>query len=387
MALSQPSRVEYLAAKRQQYKQANKQQRGRLLDDVVELTGYHRKYLIGLLGRPFRPRLQRTGRAETRGSKVRYGTVFDQALIKIWHIENGICGDLLQPFLKHIVPKLEQCGELEVSSKVREQLLAVSISTVRRRLSKAARRSTIPLGTTKPGSLLKSQIAVRRGRWDESAPGWLETDTVAHCGEVNQGTYINTYDFVDIYSSWSEQIASLGKGELATVAAVESVEGDTPFPWLGIDSDNGGEFINGHLHRYAVAHKLAFTRSRPYHKNDNAHVEQKNWTAVRKLVGYQRLDTPEQLQILNELYRGPWRLYLNFFQPTRKRKLKIIDPTTNHTTKYYFEAKTPYRRLMEHSDVPPATKAMLQSRYNQLNPVKLKAEIEALVDRLHQTLR
>jgi hypothetical protein len=285
------------------------------------------------------------------------------------------------------VAKLEVCGELVVDASTRQLLSSASVATVARHLTKAKRRTTIPLGTTKPGTLLKSQIAVRKGRWEETNPGWLETDTVAHGGDSGAGQYIHTYDFLDIATGWVELEASMGKGERPTVACLRAARDRFPFPILGIDSDNGSEYINFHLMRYCKQENLAFTRSRPYQKNDNAHVEQKNWEAIRKMVGYDRLDTEEQLAILTELYRGPLRLYLNYFQPTRKRRVKEIDTTSGKKRKSYFEARTPYQRVLTHPLVTPATKAMLESEYNQLNPVKLLAELRALIEWLNRTLR
>lgn len=285
-----------------------------------------------------------------------------------------------------LVIKLEYLGELELNEDTRELLLSASIATVKRHLKQAKQVSRVPLGTTKPGNMLKSQIAIRHGTWNEDSPGWCETDTVAHGGDSVAGQFIYSYNFVDIYSSWTEIVASLGKGEKSTVAGLGEVRTRFPFPILGIDSDNGGEYINDHLYRYCLDEHIYFTRSRPYKKNDNAHVEQKNWEAIRKIVGYSRLDTEEQLALLNELYRGPLSLYLNYFQPTRKRKIKIIDADSVKVRKSYIEAKTPYQRLMD-SDVPANIKDLLQSEYNKLNPVKLLAEIRSLIDQLNKTLR
>lgn len=171
---------------------------------------------------------------------------------------------------------------------------------------------------------------------------------MAHGGDSGAGQYIFTYDFLDIATDWVELTATMGKGERATVTSFARVRKRFPSLVLGIDSDNGTEYINQYLKHYCQRENLTFTRSRPYHKNDNAHVEQKNWEAVRKMVGYDRLDTTEQLAILDELYAGPLRLYLNYFQPTRKRKSKLVDTRTGQKTKRYFEAKTPYQRALEH---------------------------------------
>jgi hypothetical protein len=386
MAMSSISRKEYLIEVRKQYKGATKTQKGGLLAAAQAVTGMHRKALIRMLRMP----LHRSSLREPlrkRGPKTIYDSVFHDALLICWQAGNNICAERLQPFLPELVAKLEVCGELRVVATTRQLLVSASIATVARHLEKAQKRSHLPLGTTKPGSLLKSQIAVRRGRWEETNPGWLESDTVAHGGETTAGQFIFTYDFINIASGWTELEASMGKGERATVIGFARVRERFPFPVLGIDSDNGTEYINDHLRRYCIAEGLTFTRSRPYHKNDNAHVEQKNWEAVRKMIGYSRLDTEEQLRVLWQLYSGPLRLYLNFFQPTRKRKAKLIDTATGKKRKSYFEAKTPYRRVMEHPITSQATKDLLTSHYNQLNPVQLLAEIRFLLDELKKTLR
>jgi hypothetical protein len=311
------------------------------------------------------------------------------ALLVCWRATNQSCAENLQPYLPDLVTKLEVCGELNIKPDVRNLLLKVSKSTVARRLKSHRTKDRIPLGisTTKPGTTLRSQVVVRKGRWEETEPGFTEVDTVAHCGEVNQGQYIHSYDFVDIATSWSEQCVAMGMGERATVAAFVDVRKRFPFPVKGIDSDNGVEFLNWHLYRYCKSNDIAFTRSRPYRKNDNAHAEQKNNTAIRKMVGYSRYDTNEQLAILHELYSGPLRLYLNFCQPTRKRKTKMIDTKTGQTKKTYFESMTPYQRVQQSKSVDKSTKRMLQSQYNNLNPVKLLAEVRSLLDELGKTVR
>ncbi|HVA10779.1 MAG TPA: integrase [Candidatus Dormibacteraeota bacterium] len=382
--MSSISRKEYLKEVKRLYKKAKtKKDKSELITNAVEITGLHRKSLIRLMHK----KSPGVKLPETRGRKAFYGSDFHEALVVCWHAMNDICAERLQPFLPDLVVKLQACGELKINKVTRQLLCSVSISTVRRHLQRVKRRSAVPLGTTKPGNLLKKQIAVRYGRWEEENPGWLESDTVAHGGDSAAGQFIHSYDFIDIATAWNEQVASMGMGERATVSGFDEVRGRFPFQILGIDSDNGAEYINNHLYRYCKREHITFTRSRSYKKNDNAHVEQKNWEAIRKMVGYARLDSEEQLVILNELYRGPLRLYLNYFQPTRKRKVKLIDTTTGQTKKFYFEAKTPYQRVMEHPKVAQATKDLLQSKYNTLNPVSLLAEIRTLIDRLNKTLR
>jgi hypothetical protein len=384
MAMSSISRKEYLREVKRLYKKAKtKTAKSDLITNAVEITGLHRKSLIRLMHK----KSPGAKLPETRGRKAYYDGNFHDALIVCWHAVNDICAERLQPFLPDLATKLEDLGELDISDYTRYSLTSASISTVRRHLKRVKRCSVVPLGTTKPGNMLKKQIAVRYGRWDEANPGWLESDTVAHGGDSAAGQFIHTYDFIDIATAWNEQVATMGMGERATVTGFDEIRGRFPFPALGIDSDNGGEYINNHLYRYCKQERITFTRSRSYKKNDNAHVEQKNWEAIRKMVGYSRLDTEEQLAILNELYRGYLRLFLNYFQTTRKRKLKLIDAATGQTKKYYFEAKTPYQRVMEHSLIDQAAKDLLQSEYNNLNPVELLAEIRTLIDRLNKTLR
>ncbi len=382
MAMSSISRKEYLREVRRLYKKTKtKKDRSELISNVVDITGMHRKAVLRVLhNEPVRHK-------KSSGPKVIYDEAFHKALLICWRTENYICAERLQPFLPELVTKLENLGELKITPATRQLLLSASITTVKRHLKRAKQVSRVPLGTTKPGNMLKSQIAIRHGTWNESSPGWVETDTVAHGGDSAAGQFIYSYNFVDIYSSWTELVATMGKGEKATVTGLHKVRARFPFLILGIDSDNGGEYINDHLYRYCVSEHIYFTRSRPYKKNDNAHVEQKNWEAVRKIVGYSRLDTEEQRTILNELYEGPLSLYLNYFQSTRKRKIKIVDTVSGKARKSYFEARTPYQRLMDSPDVRPDIKDLLQSEYSKLNPVKLLAKIRSLIQQLNKTLR
>jgi len=397
MAMSNSiSRHDYVKVLKKEYGKArlagDKKQKTELLNVAAVFTGLHRKYLIRLLAdhkKKYPSGFARGGKGK-RGRKPVYdSTGFMAALLICWRAVNQCCAENLQPYMPELIPKLEACSELHVSPSVRELLLRASISTIARKLKAHRTRDRVPLGisTTKPGTTLRSQVAIRKGRWEETEPGCLETDTVAHCGEVNVGTYVHSYDFVDIATSWSEQCAALGVGERATIVAADAARKRFPFAITGIDSDNGSEFLNGHLFRYCKSNSINFTRSRPYRKNDNAHVEQKNNTAIRKMVGYARFDTEEQLAILQELYSGPLRLYLNFFQPTRKRRAKVVDTRSGKKRKTYFEAMTPYQRVMRSVIVDEAAKRLLESTYNNLNPVKLLAEVRSLLDRLARTLR
>lgn len=385
--MNKMSKREYLIAMRKKYRTSPKGVKTQLLNDFCQFTRYHRKSALRLLNNPLPgPWKRYNNRARTRTKK--YNQPVIKALLILWRAANEICGERLQPFIPELLSVMERCSEITVSGEVKQKLFQVSLGTVKRILRREKRISRIKIGgTTKPGSLLKQRISIRYGRWEEAVPGWCETDTVAHCGETVAGEFIYSLDVIDICTGWSEQTGVWGKGERATVAQIDAIRKRLPFPLLGLDPDNGSEFINWHLHRYCKKQHIALTRSRPYHKNDNAHVEQKNYTAIRQLIGYARLETREQLRIINDLYAHEWRLYLNFFQPTLKLKEKIKDPATGTTTKKYHESQTPYRRVIEHPDTTPARKALLQSQYQELNPIKLQQAINKKLELLKATLK
>lgn len=374
------TRADYFRVVRRQYKRATKKQKGELLDAAVELMGLHRKVVARHL------RSKPVKKKASLKRPDRYSAQTKQAVRDLWHAASDIAAERLHPFIPELLDKLVACGELIVSAETDAQLRKISLATVKRIVRTEKRRSTIRIGgSTKPGSLLKRQITVRYGRWDETNPGWCETDTVAHCGEELVGTFIYSLNLVDIATSWSEQVAVMGKGERAVTANLDSLRGRLPFALLGLDMDNGSEFINWSLHGYAKKQGITLTRSRPYRKNDQAHVEQKNWTAIRQLVGYQRMDSPKQLKLLNELYANEWRMYLNFFQPTMKVRQTTKDQVTGKKTKRYYPAQTPYQRLMSHPKVGDQQKAVLQSQYDSLNPVQLKAQIQRKLTKLART--
>ena len=306
----------------------------------------------------------------------------------IWDATDNACGERLQPYIPEMMQKLIDCNELDISDTVKEKLSRISMGTVKNVLRREKTRSIIRIkGTTRPGTLLKHQIAIRYGPWEEVDPGFFEMDTVAHCGDTVAGEFIYSLDLIDIATGWSEQAAIWGKGERATLEQFKSIEDRLPFPILGIDPDNGSEFINWHLYRHCGKKHYSFTRSRAYHKNDNAHIEQKNWTAIRQLIGYSRLEKKEQLQILNSLYRNEWRLYLNFFQPVMKIQQKVKDTKTGRTKKKYDRARTPYQRVLDHPKVAQERKDMLKQIYKDLNPIKLRRQIKAKIALLKRTLK
>jgi len=226
--------------------------------------------------------------------------------------------------------------------------------------------------TTKPGTLLRKKIPIKTNQCDESHPGFLEADTVAHCGESTSGMYVNTVDFVDIATGWTEQRAVWGKGEPAVLEQIKNIEKTLPFPLLGFDCDNGGEFLNYHLLRHFTERKqpVSFTRSRAYHKDDNAHIEQKNWTHIRQWLGYDRLDNPKVVSLLNNLYTKQWRLFHNFFCPSVKLLAK--KRIGSKTIKHHDLPKTPYQRIMDSPHIQESVKFSLSKQLENLNPFMLR---------------
>jgi hypothetical protein len=379
--MSQGSTRELITTIRPRYSRANKEGKEQILDEFIATTGYHRKSAIRVLNRDPKPKgLKKPGR-----QKVYRGEVV-QVLEQIWEICGRICSKRLQPFLPEIVTILERHHELSLSPEIKPLLLSMSRSTIDRCLKKA--RFTSPqrgLSTTKPGALLKQAIPIRTFTpWEEERPGFLEIDLVAHCGSSTEGTYLNTLTATDLATGWTECLGLANKTQAAVSQAVGQLHLELPFPLLGLDSDNGSEFINETLLRYCQSEQITFTRSRPYKKNDQAHVEQKNWSVVRHTVGYDRLETPEELDLLRSIY-ADLRLYINFFQPV----LKLIgkEQIDGKTVRTYDRATTPYRRVLALDTLPLDLKARLAAQYVQLNPGKLRASIDAKVAKLWKIVR
>jgi hypothetical protein len=371
--MSQRSKREMIEAIRPRYLKANKTGKEQILDEFIATTGYHRKYAIRVLKHGPKPKgLKKQGRR-----KVYRGEVVD-ALEQIWEIYGRICSKRLHPFLPEGVQVLERCNELCLSPEIKQLLLNMSRATIDRCLKKA--RFIHPqhgISTSKPGSLLKKAIPIRTFTpWEDEHPGFLEIDLVAHCGLSTEGIYLNTLTATDLATGWTECLALPNKTQFAVSQAIAVLQRNLPFPLLGLDSDNGSEFINDTLYRYCLSEQITFTRSRPYQKNDQAHVEQKNWSVVRHTIGYDRLETPEELSLLASIYAG-LRLYINFFQPVLKLVAKKrIDGKTLRT---YDQAMTPFRRVLALDSISTEIKARLIDQYLQLNPVALRATIDANV--------
>ena len=378
--MSQRSKKELLQAVRPRYLKANKADKRRILGEFVAATGYHRKYAIRLLKNGPGPKARKK-----KGRRKEYQGEVVQALTQIWEICGRICSKRLHPFLPEMTAALERHNEIRLSPETKALLLRMSRSTIDRCLQPARFEHRRGLSTTKPGALLKKAIPVRTyAEWDDARPGFVEMDLVAHCGETTAGQYLNTLTVVDISTGWTECLAVYQKTQQAVFEAILQLRQRLPFPLLGVDSDNGGEFINDILYRYCLTEQITFTRSRPYKKNDQAHVEQKNWSVVRHLIGYDRFETEEELALLRSLY-ADLRLYVNFFQPV----LKLIgkEQVDGKTVKRYDRAATPFRRVLASKEVSIEVKARLTALYFQLNPMTLRNEIDQNVAGLWKLVR
>jgi hypothetical protein len=368
---------ELLEAIRTRYRQGSKAEKTHILDEFVHNTGYHRKYAIRLLNQ----RVKRKHRKKVGRRKEYQGEVVI-ALIKIWAICDQICSKRLHPFLPEMVEVLERQGELVLSPETKQSLLKMSRATIDRCLRPERHRPRRGLSTTKPGTLLKQAIPIRTfTEWDDARPGFVEIDLVAHCGDSTHGEYINTLTAVDVTTGWTECLPLANRSQRQVSAAILLLRQRLPFPLLGIDSDNDSAFINDNLYRYCEKEEITFTRSRPYKKNDQAHVEQKNWSVVRRLIGYDRYESPQALALFETIYEDV-RLYINFFQPV----LKLIDKhrVGSKLIKHYDTARTPYRRVLESPEVVDKDKKSLRQLYATLNPVTLRHRIDENVERLWQ---
>lgn len=381
MRLTMKERRAVTAKMRERYRQASKPQKGQLLDELVALTGYHRWYAVGLL-RGHGPPLPSLVAARRPRQRPRiYDAAVAAALQSIWMIMDCICGKRLVAVLPEIVRVLERHGELAVTASIREKLLSISAASIDRLLAPERRRLTLKgRAGTKPGTLLRQQIPIRTfAEWDQRRPGFVEIDLVGHAGGLSEGDFCQTLDVTDVASGWTETQAVRNKAQVWVFAALQQIRAHLPFPLLGIDSDNGSEFINHQLVRYAQQERLTFTRGRAWKKNDGCFVEQKNYSVVRRAVGYARYSGALQLRLLNELYAA-LRLYTNFFQPVMKLLAK--ERAGAKVKKTYDAPCTPYQRLLRSPHLDRRAKQALRNQYQGLNPAALKRNIVLLQTRL-----
>lgn len=371
------------------YQKASKKLKGPMLDEFTALMGYNRSYashilanwgknvylrvkgqtLAVVLGRPRKkPRMTRPRKYDDKLLRV---------LRSLWEVSDYLCGKRLAAFIRTALPVLERFGEIKLDLEMRQKLMEVSPATIDRLLKKERKKLALKSrARTKPGTLLKHQIPIRTfSDWDDLRPGFAEMDLVGHDGGDARGEFAQTLHLTDVCTSWCEMQAVRNKARVWVFEALMDIEKRLPFALLGLDSDNGGEFINAHLFNYCKDNEITFTRTRAYKKNDNCHVEQKNWSVIRRSVGYMRHDTPEELTVLNELY-GHLRLYVNFFQPVMKLKEKTR--AGSRVTRKYHAPKTPYQLVLESKLLDKAVKQRLRRQYEKLNPAELKRTITKL---------
>jgi hypothetical protein len=386
MGLTMKERKAVTAVMMARYRRASKKQKGRLLDELVALTGYHRWYAVGLLRGQGPSAGGRCRPAQWRPRQRRrlYDAEVLAALHRVWVIMDCICGKRLAAVLPELIAVLERHGELQLAAATRQKLCAISAASIDRLLASERRRLNVRgRSGTKPGTLLKHQIPIRTfAEWDQTQPGFVEIDLVGHDGGLAQGDFCQTLDVTDVASGWTETQAVINKAQVWVFEALQQIRTRLPFTLKGIDSDNGSEFINGHLLRYTRQERITFTRGRAWKKNDGCFVEQKNYSVVRRAVGYARYQGPAQLRLLNELYAA-LRLYTNFFQPVMKLVRK--ERTGAKVKKTYDRPRTPYQRLLDSSAVSKSAKQHLRVQYADLNPAELKRNIVRLQNRLLKT--
>jgi hypothetical protein len=374
-------RRKYLRMMRHRYQPAGRKARSQLLDEMQAVTGLHRKALIRLMGGV----LARKARTRQRGKT--YGTEVDHALRIIDESLDYICAERLTPALVATAEHLARHAELDLTPDLLDDLARISVSTVRRHLTHLRRpERRLPRKGPQEANQARREVPMRRIPWDEAQPGHFEADLVHHCGPTGCGEYVHSVQLLDVATGWSERRAVLGRSSLVMADAFQAIEGRLPFPILELHPDNGSEFFNAHLKHYfqARAAAIQLSRSRPYCKNDNCHVEQKNASLVRAYLGDARLDTVEQTQVLNHLYDRMW-LYYNFFQPVLRLNEKRALPSDRPVTRIqrrYDVAQTPFERLCATGILPEPQRGRLQALRDQTNPRQLRQEIYARLEQL-----
>ena len=384
--MNMETRNQYLSVLRKQYLKAKtRKEKTLLLDEYCKNTGLNRKYVIRKINHP--KLWDEKGRIKPvrRKRKKKYEEETIKALVKLWKIFDYPCGQRLKPLLLEETERLKRLGEINISEQIVGQLKEISSATIDRRLKLKKEIMVLNLrkrSSAKPKSLLYQKIPIRLNDWNTSIIGNLGIDFVEHCGSSKQGEYINTLSTTEIATGWWEGEAIMGKGQYPTLEALKKIRERTPLFWLEIHPDNDSAFINAHLFKYCQQEEIKFSRSRPNKKNDNCYIEQKNWTHVKKTLGYLRYDTQDELLLINSLYRNELRLYKNFFQPVMKlaKKTRI----GGKVKRVYDVPKTPYQRIMESNQISKETKKKLKALYLSLNPAQLKREIETKIDKLYQ---
>jgi len=376
--MSKQSREDYYKTVVKRYRDSDKKTKSHVLDEFCEVCGYNRKYAIRKLNT-----IKRKNRRKRLGRPIHYkDPILLDVLYDLWVKQNLPCSKRLKASVPLWLPFYKKRF---LSDDIKEQLLTMSPATIDRLMvQKRNKIGKLGLATTKPGSILKSHIPVKTNQWDETCPGYLESDTVAHCGTSIAGSFVYTVNTVDIATGWTEQRAVWGKGYQGMEQALSRIENVLPFPMLGFDSDNGSEFLNWHIYRYLTGRgtPVQFTRSRPYKKNNNAHIEEKNWSIIRQYLGYNRFEQVELVEELNQIYTSEWRLYMNFFRPSSKLQKKVR--INGKMKKIYDTPKTPFERFLDSDKISEEEKEKLNAQFIKLNPFKLQ---EAMVAKIKQFIK
>jgi len=366
---------EYAASLAPRYRTARRAEKGRILEEFCKATGMHRKAAIRLLGgvRPLK--------AGRKPRMRKYGAETAEALKRLWEVGDRMCGKLLKGAIPELLEALERHGEIRVSPEVRSALLVVSAATIDRLLRPYRRKERRqPMRASPAASTLRNQVPVRTwSEWAGVAPGSLQADLVLHCGESTDGFYLTTLTAVDIATGWTELQAVWGMGQSRVGGALHQVKLQLPVTLRELHSDNGSEFINHLLVAWCRRQKIVFTRGRPYKKNDQAYVEQKNWVFVRRHVGHDRYNSKAAYATLQQLY-ALLRLQVNFFRPVRKLIAK--ERHGARTLKRYDEPQTPYKRLLASGALDEGRQEALARQFSTLNPAELQRRIESTLRRL-----
>jgi len=372
--MSKKAKQEYLLSLQERYTKVNKEEKKKILDEFCTVCDYNRKYAIRILNSKSK---QVRKRQKKRGPKPQYDSpkILD-FIIKLWKSTNLICSKRLKAVIKYWLPWYEkEYGKL--SKKNVELLRSISPATIDRLLKKfRSRYNKRGLCTTKPGGILRELVPIKTDQWNERRPGYVEVDTVAHCGSSVSGSFVFTLNMVDIATGWTSQRAVWGKGEEGVFKAIRDIELNLPFPILGFDCDNGNELLNWRLLKYFKERPMpvSYTRSRAYRKNDNSHIEEKNWTIVRQYIGYDRLDKIEMVDLLNSLYKNELNYFLNFF--ISSSKLISKQRIGSKIKKIHQPPKTPYEKLWDSEYTDEKIKMKLYKISKLLNPFKLQRSIK-----------
>ena len=372
--VSAQSRREYVQAIYPRYRRAARPEKRQILDEFCKVTRYHRKHAIRVLTSPA------PGAARPRHRAITYTAAAIEALRTIWAAAGYPWSRRLQALLPLWLPWARR--RLRLRPAIEQQLLAISPRQMDRRLAPYRRQLTRRLyGRTKPGTLLKHHIPLKTDRWDVAVPGFTEIDLVAHCGNLGDGEFVHSLNLTDIHTTWVETAAVLGKSQVVVQAALAELRQALPFRLRGIDSDNGSEFINQHLWDYCQAQEIQFTRGRPYKKDDNAHIEQKNWTPVRKLLGYVRYDSPAAQAAIHALYRHELRWFQNFFLPSVRLVRK--ERVGARIRRRYDAPRTPLDRVLACAEIRPEVATQLRQQRAGLDPFALARTIEQRLESIY----